>query len=55
MPIFAPFLGAIIGVVVYQLMVGFHQEGEVRDRKSQEERVKLANMNPKDALKEEML
>uniref|UniRef100_A0A673Z249 Aquaporin 3a n=1 Tax=Salmo trutta TaxID=8032 RepID=A0A673Z249_SALTR len=54
-PIFAPFLGAIIGVVVYQLMVGFHQEGEVRDRKSQEERVKLANMNPKDALKEEML
>ncbi|XP_055742146.1 aquaporin-3-like isoform X1 [Salvelinus fontinalis] len=54
-PIFAPFLGAIIGVVVYQLMVGFHQEGEVRDRKSQEERVKLTNINPKDARKEEML
>ncbi|XP_071210024.1 aquaporin-3-like isoform X3 [Salvelinus alpinus] len=54
-PIFAPFLGAIIGVVVYQLMVGFHQEGEVRDRKSQEERVKLTNINPKDVRKEEML
>ncbi|XP_064793931.1 aquaporin-3-like isoform X1 [Oncorhynchus masou masou] len=54
-PIFAPFLGAIIGVVVYQLMVGFHQEGEVRDRKSQDEIVKLTSINSKDALKEEML
>lgn len=42
-PIFAPFLGAIVGVMVYQLMVGFHVEGEVRDRIAAEveETVKL--------------
>lgn len=37
MPTFTPFLGTIIGVIIYQLMVGFHVEGEVRDRKSREE------------------
>lgn len=37
MPTFAPFLGTIIGVVIYQLMVGFHVEGEARDQKSREE------------------
>nr|BAL44695.1 aquaporin3 [Takifugu obscurus] len=36
-PTFAPFLGTIIGVVIYQLMVGFHVEGEARDKKSREE------------------
>ncbi|XP_071756498.1 aquaporin-3a [Centroberyx gerrardi] len=58
-PIFAPFLGTIIGVMVYQLMVGFHVEGEVRDReeKAQEsERVRLTNVttndNPKECTKE---
>ncbi|XP_063051089.1 aquaporin-3-like [Engraulis encrasicolus] len=43
-PIFAPFLGTIVGVMVYQLMVGFHTEGEVRDRAApaiEEETVKL--------------
>uniref|UniRef100_A0A3Q3QHJ8 Aquaporin-3 n=1 Tax=Monopterus albus TaxID=43700 RepID=A0A3Q3QHJ8_MONAL len=43
-PIFVPFIGTIIGVLVYQLMVGFHVEGEVRDRKSSEqENVRLTN------------
>ncbi|XP_063051088.1 aquaporin-3-like [Engraulis encrasicolus] len=42
-PIFAPFIGATIGVMVYQLMVGFHVEGEMRDKAeaSIEEAVKL--------------
>ncbi|KAG5281101.1 hypothetical protein AALO_G00067440 [Alosa alosa] len=41
-PIFAPFLGSIVGVMVYQLMVGFHEEGKVRDNKAAiEETVKL--------------
>uniref|UniRef100_A0A3P8YNU0 Aquaporin-3 n=1 Tax=Esox lucius TaxID=8010 RepID=A0A3P8YNU0_ESOLU len=60
-PIFAPFLGSSIGVMVYQLMVGYHQEGEVRDRKSKEleerdeGRVKLTNVTTKDPLKEDMV
>lgn len=33
-PIFAPFLGTIIGVIVYQLMVGWHTEGEARDKRN---------------------
>lgn len=45
-PIFAPFLGTIVGVIVYQLMVGWHVEGEVRDRKkATEDNVKLNDMN----------
>ena len=57
MPIFAPFLGTIIGVMIYQMMVGFHVEGEVRDRNSKEqENVRLtsvaANDNSKEATKE---
>ncbi|KAF7651431.1 hypothetical protein LDENG_00111280 [Lucifuga dentata] len=58
-PIFAPFLGTIIGVAIYQLMVGFHVEGEVRDpmsREQENERVRLTNVttndNPKEATKE---
>lgn len=57
-PIFAPFLGTIIGVMIYQLMVGFHVEGEVRDQKegTEQENVRLTNVNsndnPKEASKE---
>ncbi|KAJ8285472.1 hypothetical protein GJAV_G00027180 [Gymnothorax javanicus] len=49
-PIFAPFLGTIIGVLVYQLMVGFHVEGEVRDKMEadEEERIKLSNVTSKE-------
>ncbi|KAM7018411.1 aquaporin-3-like [Tautogolabrus adspersus] len=45
-PVFAPFLGTIIGVMIYQLMVGFHQEGEYRDSKcAEQENVRLTNVN----------
>lgn len=37
MPTFAPFIGAVIGAMIYQLMVGFHVEGEVRDRDAMEQ------------------
>lgn len=49
-PIFAPFLGSIIGVIVYQLMVGWHVEGEVRDRKMRgtDENMKLNDVTSKD-------
>ncbi|XP_005722408.1 aquaporin-3-like [Pundamilia nyererei] len=57
-PIFAPFLGSIMGVVIYQLMVGFHTEGEARDKKqgTVQENLQLANVassnNSKEATKE---
>ncbi|XP_026178122.1 aquaporin-3a [Mastacembelus armatus] len=55
-PIFAPFLGSFIGVVIYQLMVGFHVEGDARDKKSSEqENVRLTNVNAnnsKEAMKD---
>ncbi|KAG7243941.1 hypothetical protein INR49_006099 [Caranx melampygus] len=55
-PIFAPFIGTFIGVVIYQLMVGFHVEGEVRDKMSlEEENIRLAGVNAnssKEAMKE---
>lgn len=53
-PIVSPFLGTIVGVVVYQLMVGFHQEGEAREKARQNgERVKLSNVSTNnDHLKE---
>nr|AHA92968.1 aquaporin 3 [Sarotherodon melanotheron] len=57
-PIFAPFLGSILGVMIYQLMVGFHTEGEARDKKqgTVQENVQLANVtstnNSKEATKE---
>ncbi|XP_031592075.1 aquaporin-3-like [Oreochromis aureus] len=57
-PIFAPFLGAILGVLIYQLMVGFHTEGEARDKKqgTVQENLQLANVassnNSKEATKE---
>ncbi|XP_029916894.1 aquaporin-3a [Myripristis murdjan] len=54
-PIFAPFIGTIIGVMIYQLMVGFHVEGEARDRenaKQENERVRLTNVTTNDISKE---
>ncbi|XP_061906958.1 aquaporin-3-like [Entelurus aequoreus] len=52
-PVFAPFLGTIIGVIIYQMMVGFHEEGEVRDRRNaQEESVRLTNISTHDKSKE---
>uniref|UniRef100_A0A3Q3VW74 Aquaporin-3 n=1 Tax=Mola mola TaxID=94237 RepID=A0A3Q3VW74_MOLML len=51
-PIFAPFLGTIIGVMIYQLMVGFHVEGEVRDKETAaQENVRLTNISSSDNLK----
>lgn len=49
-PIFAPFLGSIIGVVVYQLMVGWHVEAEAWNKKNRalEENVKLNDVTTKD-------
>uniref|UniRef100_A0A8C9X3S2 Aquaporin-3 n=1 Tax=Sander lucioperca TaxID=283035 RepID=A0A8C9X3S2_SANLU len=44
-PICAPFLGAVVGVLIYQLMIGYHLEGEVQEKqKEMEERFKLSNM-----------
>ncbi|XP_058270870.1 aquaporin-3b [Hemibagrus wyckioides] len=37
-PIFAPFIGAMVGVLVYQLMVGYHLEGESQEREEAETR-----------------
>ena len=52
-PVFAPFLGTIVGVMVYQLMVGFHMEGEARDKANDnasiEESVKLNDVTTKDS------
>nr|AVL92588.1 aquaporin-3 [Heteropneustes fossilis] len=36
-PIFAPFLGSIIGVIMYQLMVGWHTEVEAKSKKMEAE------------------
>ncbi|XP_033974519.1 aquaporin-3-like [Trematomus bernacchii] len=48
-PVFAPFIGTIVGVIIYQVMVGFHTEGEYRDQKrSKEENVRLTNVNSND-------
>ncbi|XP_060927109.1 aquaporin-3a [Limanda limanda] len=50
-PIFAPFLGTVIGVMIYQLMVGYHVEGEARDKRSAEqtENVRLTNVDTNNA------
>ncbi|KAJ8286918.1 hypothetical protein GJAV_G00044880 [Gymnothorax javanicus] len=48
-PVLAPLLGSFVGVLVYQLMVGFHVEGEVRDKAEQEEEsLKLSNVSAKE-------
>ncbi|XP_029365704.1 aquaporin-3-like [Echeneis naucrates] len=52
-PLFAPFLGTIIGVIIYQLMVGFHIEGEFREKnKREEENVRLTNVNSNNSKEE---
>lgn len=55
-PIFAPFFGTIIGVVIYQMLVGFHIEIEARNKRGSEpENVRLTNVssnNSKEATKE---
>ncbi|XP_047425063.1 aquaporin-3-like [Mugil cephalus] len=44
-PICAPFLGAVVGVLMYQLMVGYHFEGEVQEeQRKEEERFKLSSV-----------
>ncbi|KAK0137223.1 Aquaporin-3 [Merluccius polli] len=40
-PLFAPFLGAVVGAAVYQLMVGYNVEGEARNKKRREEEESL--------------
>ncbi|XP_007238017.3 aquaporin-3b [Astyanax mexicanus] len=54
-PIFAPFFGSVVGVLVYQLMVGFHVEGEARDKaaaasREEKERLKLSSMTEKNEM-----
>ncbi|KAG8012113.1 Aquaporin-3 [Nibea albiflora] len=52
-PLLAPFIGTVIGVIIYQLMVGFHVEGEIRDQKSTEqENVRLTNVTSNDNSKD---
>ncbi|XP_070706203.1 aquaporin-3-like [Pempheris klunzingeri] len=45
-PLCAPFLGAVLGVLMYQLMIGHHLEGEVqkKQKKTEEERFKLSTV-----------
>lgn len=43
-PICAPFLGALVGVLMYQLMIGYHLEGGVQEKKKAGERFKLSNI-----------
>lgn len=52
-PTFAPFLGTVIGVIIYQLMVGFHVEGEARDRSArlEEENLRLTGVSANDSAK----
>uniref|UniRef100_A0A4W6CJP5 Aquaporin-3 n=1 Tax=Lates calcarifer TaxID=8187 RepID=A0A4W6CJP5_LATCA len=45
-PICAPFLGAVVGVLMYQLMIGHHLEGDVQEKQKEEavERLRLSNI-----------
>ncbi|XP_051268136.1 aquaporin-3-like [Dicentrarchus labrax] len=45
-PICAPFLGAVVGVLMYQLMIGYHLEREVQEKlkKEEEDRFELSNI-----------
>lgn len=47
-PIVAPFLGAIAGVLVYQLMIGCHDDPP--HESSEEETVKLSNVKQRDSV-----
>ncbi|KAG7498187.1 aquaporin-3-like [Solea senegalensis] len=45
-PTCVPFLGAMVGVLMYQLMIGHHLEGEVQEKqKEEEERLKLSTVS----------
>lgn len=53
-PITSPFIGSFIGVIVYQLMVGFHVEAEAKYKMSREqENVRLTNVAANDNSKED--
>uniref|UniRef100_A0A8K9UVR4 Aquaporin 3b n=1 Tax=Oncorhynchus mykiss TaxID=8022 RepID=A0A8K9UVR4_ONCMY len=43
-PIFAPFIGVVVGMTVYQLMVGYHVEGEARENREEEEKEEQEEM-----------
>ncbi|XP_059213872.1 aquaporin-3-like [Centropristis striata] len=45
-PICAPFLGAVVGVLIYQLMIGYHLEGKVQEKQKEEkeEGLKLSDV-----------
>ncbi|XP_078265888.1 LOW QUALITY PROTEIN: aquaporin-7 [Rhinoraja longicauda] len=43
-PIFAPLLGSILGILVYQLMIGIHLEPKEQSSPVGEENIKLANV-----------
>ncbi|XP_010778437.1 aquaporin-3-like [Notothenia coriiceps] len=36
-PLCAPFLGAAVGVLIYQLLIGYHLEGEMQKKQEEEE------------------
>lgn len=40
MPACAPFLGAVVGVMAYQLLIGYHLEGDIQETKRKEEEEK---------------
>ncbi|XP_062290110.1 aquaporin-3-like [Scomber scombrus] len=46
-PLFAPFLGAVVGLMVYQLTVGYHleEEAQVKQKKGEDERFQLSTNN----------
>lgn len=44
MPIFAPFIGVVVGMTVYQLMVGYHVEGEAQENREEEEKEEQEEM-----------
>lgn len=51
-PICAPFLGAVVGVLMYQLMIGFNLERDVQEKqqkkKEEEESFKLSSITTND-------
>lgn len=50
-PICAPFLGAVVGVLMYQLMIGYHLESDAQDqqkKEEEEERFKLSSIATND-------
>lgn len=51
-PICAPFLGAVVGVLMYQLMIGFNLERDMQEKqqkkKEEEESFKLSSITTND-------